>query len=229
MFGSIFGPNLEAGEYEVRLIKGKDTYTTSFTLAYDPDAPYTLEERALQRKVTLQLYDMSEDLAYIYHVYEQLAGQLEAQDGLKKKPQLAVDRLAQDIRTTMNTLVALEGDFYVDEGEQIRERISNLYMKVSQYPGKPSDSQVDEADRLSVAMQQINVQFAQRLSNEVMAINDLLVKEGLAPLQYDSEDTFFATDSDSGSNEGGQLDWKGDEMYRAMNSTDVGWRWIMMW
>ena len=229
LFGSIFGPNLEAGEYEVRLIKGKDTYTTSFTLAYDPDAPYTLEERALQRKVTQQLYDSSEELAYIYHVYDQLGTQLEALDGLKKKRQLAVDRLAKDIRTTMSTLVALEGDFYVDEGEQIRERISNLYMKVSQYPGKPSDSQVDEANRLSLAMQQINVQFAQRLSNEIMAINDLLVKEGLAPLRYDSEETFFATEDDTSSNEGGQLDWKGNEMYRAMNSTDLGWRWIMMW
>lgn len=229
LFGSIFGPNLEAGEYEVKLIKGKDTYTSSFTLAYDPDAPYTPEERALQRKVTQQLYDLSEELAYIYQVYDQLSGQLDNLKGLKKKRQLAVDRLAKDIRTTMGTLVALEGDFYVDEGEQIRERISNLYMKVSQYPGKPSDSQVAEADRLSLAMQQINVQFAQRLSNEVMAISDLLVKEGREPLSYDSEETFFATDSDTSSNEGGQLDWKGDEMYRAMNSTDLGWRWIMMW
>jgi photosystem II stability/assembly factor-like uncharacterized protein len=229
LFGSTFGPNLEAGEYEVKLIKGKDSYTSSFTLAYDPDAPYTEEERALQRKVTFQLYDMSEELAYVYHVYDQLQTQLSEITDLKKKRQMAVDRLAKDIRTTMSTLVALEGDFYVDEGEQIRERISNLYTKVSQYPGKPSDSQVEEADRLQQAMQQVNVQFARRLSGELAAINALLEKEDHEMVIYDSRDTFFATETEDSSNEGGQQNWKGNEMYRALNATPLGWRWSLLW
>ena len=229
LFGSIFGPNLEAGEYEVKLIKGRDTYSSTFTLANDPQAPYSDADRAEQRKTTIQLYEMSEELAYIYHVYEQLHGQLEEISGLRKKQQAAVDNLEEQIKNTMGTLVALEGDFYVDEGEQIRERISQLYMKVSQYPGRPSDSQLTETSRLKTAMDQVAVQFAQRTSNEVAAINALLAKGERPELTYDSKETFFATADDGSSTGSGQLDWKGTEMYNSMNSTPLGWRWIMMW
>lgn len=229
LIGSIFGPNLEAGEYEVRLIKGRDTYTSSFTLANDPSAPYSDEDRTLQRETTMQLYEMSEDLAYIYQVYEQLHTQLAEIEDLKRKPQAAVDNLEEQIKSTMSTLVALEGDFYVDEGEQIRERISQLYMKVSQYPGKPSQSQLVEAERLKTAMDQVKVQFDQRIGSEVAAINTLLEKADRSALTWDSEETFFSKESGSSSTDSGQLDWKGDEMYRAMNSTGLGWRWMLMW
>ena len=229
LFGSIFGPNLEAGEYEVKLIKGRDSYSSSFTLAYDPDAPYSDEDRAAQRETTMQLYDMSEKLAYIYHVYDQIHEQLEAVDGMKRKRQEAIDGLEEQIKTTMSTLVALEGDFYVDEGEQIRERISQLYMKVSQYPGRPSDSQLNEAVRLQTAMDQVEVQFTQRITSEVPAINELLIKADREALSWDEETTFFAQDSGSSSTESGQLDWKGNEMYKSMNATPLGWRWMLMW
>ncbi len=229
LIGSIFGPNLEAGEYEVRLIKGRDTYSTTFTLANDPNAPYSDEDRTVQRETTMQLYEMSEDLAYIYQVYEQLQTQLSEIEDLKRKPQAAVDNLEEQIKATMSTLVALEGDFYVDEGEQIRERISQLYMKVSQYPGKPSQSQLTEAERLKTAMDQVKVQFDQRMGSEVAAINTLLEKADQPALTWDSEEVFFSKEgggSDAGS---GQLDWKGKEMYRSMNGTAMGWRWMLMW
>ena len=60
--GSIFGPNLEAGKYEVRLIKGKETFTSSFELAYDTNAPYSIADREKQREITMNLYEMSEKL-----------------------------------------------------------------------------------------------------------------------------------------------------------------------
>lgn len=69
LFGSLFGPNFPAGKYDVKLIKGSDTYETSFTLANDPNAPYTDADRTTQRDWTMRLYNLTEKLAYIYNTY----------------------------------------------------------------------------------------------------------------------------------------------------------------
>ena len=229
LFGSIFGPNLAAGEYEARLIKGKDTFSTTFTLAFDPTAPYTTAERAQQRAVTVDLYEQSEQLAYIYHVYEQIQTQAAALQGLKTKPQAQAQQLATTIKKTMGTLVALEGDFYVDESERIRERISNLYMKVSQYPGQPSEPQVLEAQRLGSELAKIETAFQACLDKDVASLNAVLAKAGRDPLQWDSKASFF-NQEDSGSDAGsGQLNWEGDEMYQALMGTPLGWRWVLAW
>lgn len=227
--GSIFGPNLEAGEYEVRLIKGKDTYTSSFTLAYDPDAPYSSEDRTVQRKVTLDLYNMSEQLAYIYHVYTQIEEQAAAVTGLKKKRQAIANNLVDKIKKIKSSLVAMEGDFYVDSGEEIRERISDLYRRVSQYPGRPSASQVAESERLMNKMKQVQADFDTNLANEVATLNTYLTKAAKTPITWDDKTVFFSSETGGSSSNSGQLMIKGNEMYRSLNSTLLGWRWMMMW
>ena len=52
--------------------------------------------------------------------------------------------MAEDVEKYKSSLVALEGDFYVDEGEALREEISTLFLGISQYPGKPSARQIDK-------------------------------------------------------------------------------------
>lgn len=229
LFGSILGPNLEAGIYEARLIKGKDTYSTTFELAFDPDAPYSLSDREQQRATTLELYDMSEKLAYIYHAYDQIKTQATALEDLRRKPQAMADQLVKSIEETLLTLVALDGDGYVNESERLRESISNLYLKVSQYPGIPSGSQLNEAERLSQALYEVDMAFQQKLSNEVANLNTALARADQQLIEWDSEEAFLNSENKSGASGSGRIDWKGNEFYRQLYGTPLGWRWVLLW
>ena len=227
--GSIFGPNLEAGKYEVRLIKGKETFTSSFELAYDTNASYTIADREKQREVTMSLYDMSENLAYVYNVYSQVHEQVTSIEGLKRKQQVVADNLAANIKKTMTNLVALEGDGYVNSGERIRENISNIYGRVSQFPGRPSASQVNEAERLAIEMEDIEIAFESTLATQIPVLNAYLTKADKATIQWDDKTTFFSEKTGGSSSSSGQLNGSENDMYNSLSGTSLGWRWMLMW
>ncbi len=196
LFGSAFGPNFPAGTYDVKVIKGKDTYESTFTLVNDPNAPYTQPERDLQRKTTLQLYAMSETLAYWYHVLDQLEKQLEALPAQPKKIQAQIDTLTNRIGREQERMTFTGGDFYVDSDTKIGEDISTLYRSVSSFPGKPSGSQVQETARLNTNLDKMIVQWQTLLTKEVATLNAALVKEKQQPLTYDTKEDFLADDKE---------------------------------
>ena len=173
LFGSTVGPNLEEGTYTVELIKKKDTLATSFTLQYDPESPYSSADRKVQRETVLKLYKLSEDVAYFYDESNALSNQLEELAEENEALSQEMMHLKSALDTFRNALVALEGDFYVDEGEEIRESISNLYRMVISYPGRPSESQLNRANTLASETAESEANF-QSLINQVKLINEKL-------------------------------------------------------
>ncbi len=229
LFGSLFGPNLSAGEYEVKLIKGKDTYATTFQLVNDPESPYTAEDRKVQRQVTLSLYDMTEQLAYIYAVFEQIENQANALLESQKRYKKDLTGLAQKVKQEKNSIVALDGDFYVDEGEMIRERVSNLYRQVSSYPGRPSESQIKRTAALQKDVAAVQRRFEAILNGDVKEVNEKLNKRELSPIEYPTFEAFKADETGGSDTGGGQLFFKGNEMYKTMTGMMPGVSWWSAW
>ena len=192
LFGSMVGPNLEAGTYKVKLVKGKDEYETSFTLKYDPESPYTADDRKVQRETTLKLYKMSEDLAYIYEALSNVETKCEqiAEEHGDLKNQM--DAYTKKISAFKSELVALGGDFYVDEGEQIRERISDLYRHVSSYPGRPSQSQINRTEVLEADMANIQERFEKLTGSELSAINSTIAKKEIKAIAIPDKSEFLS-------------------------------------
>ncbi|MGB0523606.1 MAG: WD40/YVTN/BNR-like repeat-containing protein [Flammeovirgaceae bacterium] len=192
LFGSLLGLNLEAGDYKVKVIKGKKSYETTLSLVYDEDSPYSSEDRKVQYQTAKKLYDMSERLAYIYQSLDQITQQLskgiEASDKVAQKFKEDYEAIQQ----LKSSLVALEGDFYVDEGEQIRERISDLFRQVSQYPGKPSESQLTRTAVLSKDMAEVDTQFTAIVKNQLPKINKALERASLSTIQLPSFEDFLS-------------------------------------
>lgn len=228
LFGSLFGPNLAAGEYEVKLIKGKDTYETSFELVYDPQSPYSRSDRELQRKTLQQLYDLSEDLAWVYQVLDQLEQQADPLADLPRKTQALADSVAVKAAREKDRVTFTGGDFYVDEEERIREEIANLYLAVSNYPGRPSDSQMAETDRLTAEMRKVENRLQTLLQGEVEQLNQRLAKKDMPVLSWDSKDDFLGSpDSGSSAGSSGNLRGRSDYMYRRLLAGPLGDCWML--
>ena len=93
-----------------------------------------------------------------------------------------VKRFSADAEKFKNSLVSLEGDFYVDEGEaNIREDISTLSLHISQYPGMPSDGQINKTKELSERMDRVKAQLDDFMTRSIK-VNERLVGKGLAPI-----------------------------------------------
>jgi photosystem II stability/assembly factor-like uncharacterized protein len=191
LVGSMFGPALPAGTYKVKLNKGKNIYESEFVLAYDPSSPYTLEDRAIQYEYTHKLYKMTEDLAYIYYALNEMTDQAKDRAMADKKLENKLLAFAGTTEQLGGSLVALGGDFYVDEDEQIGELIAQLYRYVSSYPGRPSDSQISRTEILNTRLVEVKEKF--RILSEVnmQKINDSLVKNELQPISLQTKEDFL--------------------------------------
>ena len=181
LFGSAFTPSLNEGTYKVVINKGKQEYVSHVDLKNDPSGGYSPAGLAKQVEVSKQLYDMTNQLGYIYYTLEDMHSHI---DGLVEEldEEDMVKRFSADAEKFKNSLVSLEGDFYVDEGEaNIREDISTLSLHISQYPGMPSDGQINKTQELSERMDRVKAQLDDFMTRSIK-VNELLVGKGLAPI-----------------------------------------------
>lgn len=216
LIGAISGPNLAAGKYEVKLIKGKTTYETSFELAYDDKSPYGVAERQLQHEKTMQLYGMVEKLAYLYNSLNEVEEQLSQQEGLKKKVQARVEELAKEVTATKFRISSQEGDYYVNESEQLHEKISDLYRQVSSFPGKPSSSQLKRLDILAGELEALNTSSKELLEVRLAEVNRWLVKADRKAITYASMEDFM-------NNEGGSSQGSFQQLRVDKRKLSTGW------
>ena len=173
MFGSMITPTLDEGVYTVRVHKGKQTFETTLELEQEAADRYPAEERKLQANTLKKLFDLTEQLGYVYYASGDLQAWADSTAGKvgSKKDQKGLQSLADHIQAWRDTLVALDGDGYVAESEAIREEISTLYLEVSQYPGAPSLGQIRKTDLLQQRMKAHMLEL-ERYHGAVRALSD---------------------------------------------------------
>ena len=152
-FGGMVAPRVQEGEYKIVLQKGKETYETTVEVKYDKNSIFTKEEHEKQHKITMHVYDMMEELAYIVY---QLDEYLEhGQKMLKKDPSLkkVIASMTDDINALKKTLVITTGDNYVGTAEnELREDMADLYSRIADYYGEPSTTQMQNLKKIEGEM-----------------------------------------------------------------------------
>ncbi len=193
LFGTLSGPSMPAGSYQVKLIKNKETYETSLLLGVAEDDIYPLEAREAQRQLLMKIYEDTETLAWMYEVLNQLEKQLQTLPASNKKVQQLATALEEKVGKLKSSLVFKGGDGYVNEGSLLREEMGNLYFDISSYPGTPSESQVKEAARIHQQLQTAMLRFQQILEEEVAAINQKIAPS--ATISWISQADFLAEET----------------------------------
>jgi len=133
-FGGFTSPQVPAGTYKAIITKGKETFEHTFNLIYDKESPLSKEGRELKNTTTMQLYNMTQELAYLVYELDEVLIDAEAK-GDKK----TMDKL----NSLKETLVITTGDNYVGSAEpQLREHMADLYSKVASSYDKPSSAEM---------------------------------------------------------------------------------------
>ena len=143
-FYSLMGPRVPAGPYTVKMIKGKDTFTSTITLQYDPRSKHSAADQALQRKTVMQLYG----------IVERLAGLVEGIIATRDKARAAGNTaLADEMERQRVALVSSKQGEGISGEEKLREELGTLYGNVNMYEGRPTASQLT---RMAALERQLN-------------------------------------------------------------------------
>lgn len=145
---SLIGPRVAAGTYTVKMIKGKETFTSTIALQHDPRSKHTAADRALQQKTVMKLYGL----------VERLAALIESIISTRDKARASGDAaLADEMERQRVALVSSKQGEGISGEEKLREELGTLYGNVNMHEGRPTDSQLT---RMGVLEKQLDAATA---------------------------------------------------------------------
>ncbi|WP_420319090.1 hypothetical protein [Ekhidna sp.] len=189
-FGGFTSPRMPAGDYNVVMTKGKDTYTTTVTLVNDPKSVINDAERKANQETVIKLYDMSEQLAYmVYQMDEIIAKAEEVKEAGGSK---AADAVLKDLNDLKETLVVTTGDNYVDSAEpQLRGKIATLYAKIASSFEAPSSSELANMKLLEERFEKAKNDFSYIQSKRVPKMEKYMEGKEISSIDFKSFDEFI--------------------------------------
>jgi photosystem II stability/assembly factor-like uncharacterized protein len=190
------GPLVPEGTYMVKMIKGKDTFSSQVQVTSDPRSPHSPADREAARMVAHQVYQMLERLTYVAETVTDLrdqatqrAGKLAEGDTLRSRVAAFRDALEALRKTLVTTREgAVTGEV------QLRERLINIYGAVNGYQGRPTQSQITRIAALGKELDQAAQRLEGYVAKDVAALNRELEQNKLDPLKPMNEAEWRAKD-----------------------------------
>ncbi len=178
----IFPPSLPEGTYSFKIKKGQQEYAGNVLIKYADDCPYPVADRKIQQDLSLKVYDMVEQLGYVFY---QLKSMHEQADKIIKEPTInktlikQVGDFARDAEKYKATLTTLDGDFYVASSENLREELSRLYSAIVGFPGKPTETTMDRLKYFEGKLKEVQTKF-EGYKAQVDKLNEAIKKANVA-------------------------------------------------
>ena len=177
------GPLVPEGTYTYKIIKGKNTYEGQVELVADPRNPHPLEDRQLQQRTALEIYDMLERLTYVVDAAIDLGEQARARaEQMSGGAARRLNQFADELDEFKAGLVAQKGG-YATEEKQLREYLGDLFGSVNGYAGRPTDAELQRLEALGAQLEEAERKFAEVTSGKDFSrIQSDLEKKELEPL-----------------------------------------------
>ena len=160
-FGGFTSPMVPAGEYKVVIKKGRDTFEKIINVTYKNNAGLNQEDRKFQYETVMKLFNMTEELAYMVYIMDELISNENISDQIKS-----------DLNNLKTSLVITTGDNYVGAAKkQLREKMSDLYAKVASSYDKPSANELENLELIEKEMKSANKRYdkiIQKISSELL-------------------------------------------------------------
>jgi len=182
---AFLGPRVKEGTYTLKLVKGSTTVEGAVTLLADARTPHPPEDRALQQRTAMRLYQELEELTYLVDSVIELrdqarerAARLPARDPLRRRLQ----RFADELEGMRSTLVSTSEAGWLSGDEQLREKLASLYSAVTGYEGRPTASQLARLEVLTGQLGAARERFQRLQARELGGLNGALAGKGVQPL-----------------------------------------------
>ena len=113
-------------------------------MKYDPSSSLSAQDRISKNATTMKLYDMTQELAYVVYEMDEMIAVAEKLKKENRRARKSATTLINDLNKLKKTLVITTGDNYVGSAPpELREKLANLYSKVTSSYTMPSASEMD--------------------------------------------------------------------------------------
>ena len=185
------GPTYPPGEYQVRVVKNKDTIHGTIYVEYDENPHHSTAERDERHKYLMQAYHMLEDLAFLDNQIIEIRNQskilADSVKGSLNKKLLALSEDMAKLRTQI--LATREGRI---TGEiKLREKIGGIYSGIMSYQGKPTKSQINRLVVLQEEMDSFENQVSKVIDTTVTVMPEKLETSGFLTIILMDKKTFL--------------------------------------
>ena len=152
-FGGFTSPTVPAGKYKVVIKKGRDTFEKTIDVTYKNNAGLNEDDRKFQHKTVMKLFNMTEELAYMVYVIDELILNENTNESTRS-----------ELNELKKSLVITTGDNYVGAAKkQLREKMSDLYSKVASSYDKPSANELENLALIENEMKSANKRYSKIL------------------------------------------------------------------
>ena len=152
-FGGFTSPTVPAGKYKVVIKKGRDTFEKTIDVTYKNNAGLNEDDRKFQHKTVMKLFNMTEELAYMVYVIDELILNENTNESTRS-----------ELNELKKSLVITTGDNYVGAAKkQLREKMSDLYSKVASSYDKPSANELENLALIENEMKSVNKRYSKIL------------------------------------------------------------------
>jgi hypothetical protein len=192
-YGGLFGPLYPEGTYTVKLVKGDKVFTQKMNIAIDPACIHSKEERTIQYNTSMKLYNMQEDLAYLSEVIKRinkavmvLADTIKGEDLRKELKEFSIK-----LTDLSKTIIASKEGAGITGEEKLREKLSLLYYSIINFPGRPTDSQLQRVKGLEDDLNKANAAKDKIFTDYLGKINSKLTLFGTQKLELYTKEQFI--------------------------------------
>jgi photosystem II stability/assembly factor-like uncharacterized protein len=170
-------PTVKAGTYKLRINKGNEVFEKEISVQYDPNSTFTLAERTAQQQVTMELFDMIQDLAYFVYQIDLWDATVDAYQQKNSAPNKTVSKLGQELDVLRNKLVVTTGDNYVGAADpQLKEKLNDIYGTIASYYGAPSSTQLENIATLKKALADAKAEYEKLKTGSIKSFEKELLK-----------------------------------------------------
>jgi hypothetical protein len=170
-------PTVQAGKYKLRINKGNEVFEQEIEVRYEPTSVFTLEERAKQQKVTRELVDFIQELAYFVYKIDQWDTCLSAYQVKYGANNKSLLKLNTELDALREKMVVTTGDNYVGTAEdRLREKLNDIYGTVASYYGAPSVTQLENIASLKSDFEDAKKEFARIENGNLKVFKQLIEK-----------------------------------------------------
>jgi photosystem II stability/assembly factor-like uncharacterized protein len=193
-FGGFTSPRVPPGKYKIVLNKGKQSYETEIELIPDPNSLLSEEDREELHNITMKLYNLTEDLAYLVSKIDESIAFAKASVEMDAAASKVADPVIKEMNALKETLVITEGDNYVGTSEpQLREKLAKLYSKVAQGFDKPGASELENMRFLEGEYQDAVRRFDELSKKYTGKLNKYRAKKGESEIEFKSREEYLET------------------------------------
>jgi len=194
LFEAASGPDMEAGEYTIKIIKGDQTFSTKITLNNNPLIKHNAADRQLRRDELLKAYHLLEELAFVDQQVLDIRNQTKMlADSIKNKGLKAKSVEYAAMMNAMHDEISATqpGEGGITGQVRLREKIAEVYSAVGGYEGKPTNVQIQALALYSTQVKAMQDKLDAFKNNELATYIKAVTKLGLPPVTTTPRETFF--------------------------------------